>query len=348
MARQTPSHCTVNRQPTPPPPKTSSVIVAAQYQYSVSKLSINNHTRGALQSVAASVMWGATGVWIVALAMPVRDVLLYRFALSLLLAGAVVLAMRPRPSSAKTIANKNDLLAGLALFGYYALTTAAFSRANMVSVSLIVATTPAFVMGAEWLRGRRPARASVAGALLAFGGVAVLLAPAGWSPATSQNHFGEAFALGAVLSMTAFSLLGRAPDSTAAGASLWACLIGAAALFGVVVIGDAQVVVPRAEQWGLLLGLAAFSTLAAAACYANACRLCGATTAAVARLSTPLFAALFLVAVFGGELSARHFIAGALILLGAGVVVMRRAPVSVTPASPPPSPPRFVKRGRCG
>ena len=292
---------------------------------------MTGRANGALQSAAASVMWGATGVWIVLLAsLPVRDILLYRFALSLLLMGAVMLLMRPRFMAANPLANKNDIGAGVALFSYYALTTAAFSLANMVSVSLLVATTPAFVMGAEWMRGKRPARASMLGALLAFGGVVVLLAPAGFSPATAatgREHFGELLALASALSMTAFSLLGRAPDAHAMGASLWACLIGAAVLFLVAIGGGVPLAVamPDANQWLSLLGLAVFSTLAAAACYGNACRLCGATTAAVVRLSTPLFAALFLVAVFGGELSTRHFIAGALILLGASVVIMRRA-----------------------
>lgn len=290
---------------------------------------MTGRANGALQSAAASVMWGATGVWIVLLAsLSVRDILLYRFALSLLVMGAVMLLMRPRFMAANPLANKNDIGAGVALFSYYALTTAAFSLANMVSVSLLVATTPAFVMGAEWMRGKRPARASMLGALLAFAGVVVLLAPAGFSPATAaagREYFGELLALASALSMTAFSLLGRAPDSHAAGASLWACLIGAAVLLLVAIGGGAPVAMPDANQWLSLLGLAVFSTLAAAACYGNACRLCGATTAAVVRLSTPLFAALFLVAVFGGELSARHFIAGALILLGASVVIMRRA-----------------------
>ena len=297
---------------------------------------MTGRANGALQSAAASVMWGATGVWIVLLAsLTVRDILLYRFALSLLVMGAVMLLIRPRfmaanntaNAAANPLANKNDIGAGVALFSYYALTTAAFSLANMVSVSLLVATTPAFVMGAEWMRGKRPARASMLGALLAFGGVAVLLAPAGFSPATAatgREHLGELLALASALSMTAFSLLGRAPDAHAAGASLWACLIGAAVLLLVAIGGGAPVAMPDANQWLSLLGLAVFSTLAAAACYGNACRLCGATTAAVVRLSTPLFAALFLVAVFGGELSTRHFIAGALILLGASVVVMRR------------------------
>jgi len=290
---------------------------------------VTGRANGALQSAAASVMWGATGVWIVLLAsLSVRDILLYRFALSLLVMGAVMLLMRPRFMAANPLANKNDIGAGVALFSYYALTTAAFSLANMVSVSLLVATTPAFVMGAEWMRGKRPARASMLGALLAFAGVVVLLAPAGFSPATAaagREYFGELLALASALSMTAFSLLGRAPDSHAAGASLWACLIGAAVLLLVAIGGGAPVAMPDANQWLSLLGLAVFSTLAAAACYGNACRLCGATTAAVVRLSTPLFAALFLVAVFGGELSTRHFIAGALILLGASVVIMRRA-----------------------
>ncbi|MDD9855626.1 MAG: DMT family transporter, partial [Gammaproteobacteria bacterium] len=232
--------------------------------------------------------------------------------------------------AANPLANKNDIGAGVALFSYYALTTAAFSLANMVSVSLLVATTPAFVMGAEWMRGKRPARASMLGALLAFAGVVVLLAPAGFSPATAaagREYFGQLLALASALSMTAFSLFGRAPDAHAAGASLWACLIGAAVLLLVAIAGGVPLAVamPDTNQWLSLLGLAVFSTLAAAACYGNACRLCGATTAAVVRLSTPLFAALFLVAVFGGELSTRHFIAGALILLGASVVIMRRA-----------------------
>jgi len=264
---------------------------------------VTGRANGALQSAAAGVMWGATGVWIVQIAMPVRDVLLFRFALSLLVAVAVMLSMRPRLMAANKIANKNHMAGGVALFCYYALTTAAFSLADMVSVSLIVATTPAFVMGAEWWRGKRPARASVTGALLAFGGVAVLLAPAGFSPATAatgREHFGEILALASVLSMTAFSLVGRAPDAHAVGASLWACLIGTAALLLVVVAGGVPVAVamPDTNQWLSLLGLAAFSTVAAAACYGNACRLCGATTAAVVRLSTPLFAALFLVVVF--------------------------------------------------
>ena len=275
---------------------------------------------GVFQSVIASVMWGGTGIWIVFLSdLPLPHILLFRFALSLLVVSCIMLVLA-RPLSA----TKGDLAGGVALFFYYAFATGAFALANIVSVSLIVSTTPAFVMAAEWAQGRKPAPGEIIGALIAFCGVAVLMAGApvsGWETG-NRELLGEALALGAALAMTAFSLTGRTLDSNAASATFWACLLGSVALLMLAAATPAALSPPSPQQWFHLSGLAAFSTVIAAVCYRNACRLSGATTAAVVRLSTPLFAALFVVVIFGHGLTLRHLLAGVLALLGACLVIV--------------------------
>ncbi len=269
-------------------------------------------------------MWGATGVWIAHLSdMPLGIILLFRFLLSLFIVSFILLAMA-RPIATTT----SEMAGGVALFFYYVLTTGAFLFANMVSVSLIVSTTPAVVMVAECVKGNQPTRREMFGGVMAFCGVVVLVAGskvAGFERDDGE-WLGQLCALGAVLAMTAFSLTGRAVDSHAISTSFWSYLLGTVALLIWLIgasITEVAWVMPSGTQWFWLLGLAVFSTVIAAVCYKNACRLCGATTAAVIRLSTPLFAALFLVTLFGQDVSLRHLIAGVLVLLGAYLVITR-------------------------
>lgn len=265
---------------------------------------------GLALALLASVQWGATGVWVALLRdLPTGTTLVFRFLSAALL--LTVLLFLTRGFRAPSVA---ALRAGALLAAYYVLATVAFYLSNVVSVSLLVATSPFFVLVLRALRRERVAPREGLGGVLAFIGVAVviLLGGHGGGPGHAEP-MGDLCALGAAVTMALYSVAGTRLHGQGSSVVLIACLLG---LLVCVPFATPAQAVPDARQWGLFLGLAAFSTLAPGYLYPLACQRITPTTATTVRLSTPFFTALFAGLVLDQTLTAGQWLAAPLIVLG--------------------------------
>ncbi len=118
------------------------------------------------------------------------------------------------------------------LFGFHALYFAALRLAPPAQASLVSSLWPLFlVVGADILARGRPAAGTIAGGLVAFGGIAVLAAPG--AGISAGDLPGLACALGAALAWAAYSLASRAlgdvPTDSVTGSCLGTALLAAAA-----------------------------------------------------------------------------------------------------------------------
>ncbi|MCH2557684.1 MAG: DMT family transporter [Alcanivorax sp.] len=271
--------------------------------------------KGTALALLASAQWGATGVWVALLRdLPTGTTLVFRFLTATLLLTVVLALARAfrRPSRAA-------LEGGVLLAAYYVLATVGFYLSDVVTVSLLVATSPFFVMLLRLLRREGLHGREVIGGLLAFAGVAVvmLLGEAGES---QGNLAGDLCGLGAALVMALYSRAGDRLRGQGWNVVWIACTLG---LLVSVPFADPTGTAPDAGQWGLFLGLAAFSTLAPGYLYPLACQHINATSATVVRLSTPFFTALFALLVLGSALGVQHLLGAPLVLLGVYLTLPR-------------------------
>lgn len=128
-------------------------------------------TRGTLYALLASAQWGATGIWVALLRdLPTGTTLVFRFLTATLLLAALLTLTRgfQRP-------NQRTLYGGVLLAAYYILATVGFYLSDVVSVSLLVSTSPFFVMLLRLLRRQPVAGREALGGVLAFAGLAVVL-----------------------------------------------------------------------------------------------------------------------------------------------------------------------------
>lgn len=267
-------------------------------------------SQGVLFALLASVQWGATGIWVALLRdLPTATTLVFRFLSAALLLTLLLFVSRGfrRPS-------RHAGVAGALLAGYYILATVAFYLSNVVSVSLLVATSPFFVMLLRTLRRERVPGREILGGLLAFAGVAVVILM-GAHPVTAgrTDLVGDLCALGAAVTMAFYSLTGTRLQGQGWSVVLIGCLLG---LLICVPFASPAEAVPDGHQWLLFLGLAAFSTLAPGYLYPLACQRISPTAATTVRLSTPFFAALFAWLILGQALGLNHLLGAPLVLTG--------------------------------
>lgn len=276
----------------------------------------NTH-KGTALALLASAQWGATGIWVALLRdLPTATTLVFRFLTATLLLTVLLAALRGfrRP-------NRSALEGGVLLAAYYVLATVGFYLSDPVSVSLLVSTSPFFVMLLRMLRREGLAGRELLGGLLAFAGVAVVLLLG--APASGEDHLaGNLCGLGAALVMALYSRAGDRLRGQGWNVVWIACALG---LLVSAPFANPGAAVPDARQWGLFLGLAAFSTLAPGYLYPLACQHINATSATVVRLSTPFFTALFAFMVLGDALGMRHVLGAPLLLLGVYLTLPRPA-----------------------
>lgn len=256
--------------------------------------------------------------------MALENILLYRFALSLL-----CIVIMSAIFSQSLFLTKIDLIGGAALCCYYCLATTAFALSSMIDVAFIVSTTPLFVMTVQWLRGSPPTPSQVVGAVLAsIGTVLVISGAYEQSNKLPGNHslFGLLCALGAALTMSGVTLISTSKQANAISVNFWAFLFGALASTVLVISNNTlfsrSLFFPSHQQWLVLTGMALLSTLTAGMVYKQACQLSGSTTAAIIRLSTPLFAALLSWVFLGQGMSLLHGIGAPFVLAGIYLVVI--------------------------
>ena len=272
--------------------------------------------KGTALALLASAQWGATGIWVALLRdLPTGTTLVFRFLTATLLLTVLLAALRGfrRP-------NRAALEGGVLLAAYYVLATVGFYLSDVVTVSLLVATSPFFVMLLRLLRREGLHGREVLGGLLAFAGVAMVLLLGG--PASAESHLvGDLCGLGAALVMALYSRAGDRLRGQGWNVVWIACALG---LLVSVPFADPMASVPDGGQWALFLGLAAFSTLAPGYLYPLACQHISATSATVVRLSTPFFTALFALLVLGSALGVQHLLGAPLVLVGVYLTLPRR------------------------
>jgi DME family drug/metabolite transporter len=212
---------------------------------------------------------------------------------------------------------------------YYILATEAFARAPVVEVTLVIGSAPVIAVGLERLRGARPVRQQLIGAIVAVVGLVLFLRPrAGVGPdrllgylfASSAAAASAAYAVG----LRARALSNRPVDALAL--TVAACAVGAVASF--VLLGREipasmlAITAPMKLIYLVLLGVV--STAVPTLAFGIASLRLPAVLTTSFGLTTPLFAALF-AGWFLTEWPLPSAIPGALIAI-AGLGLVLRAP----------------------
>jgi drug/metabolite transporter (DMT)-like permease len=179
---------------------------------------------------------------------------------------------------------------------YYLFATEAFARASAVEVTLLVGSSPVIVVGLERLRGIRPVRQQLIGALVAVLGLLLFLRPS--NRISSERALGYVLALCAAAASATYAvgLRRRAQSQRPLDPlvlTVQACVMGSAASF--MMLGRNIKTVswpsPTESVYLVLLGVVCTAVPTLAFGVASA-RLPSVVTTSLG-LMTPLFAALF-------------------------------------------------------
>lgn len=182
------------------------------------------------------------------------------------------------------------------------------------------ATTPLLTLVFAFfvLRDERPTPGRVAGLLVGFAGVLVVLAP--WEGLGSGSLLGSLACLGAATCYGAGfpymrrHLAGRA--ETAVQISAAQISIGALILLPFTVLGSSGGASPGLDSLGSILALGCLGTGVAYVLNFNVVRLAGAQTASTVTYIVPIFAVVFGVALLSEPLTWHEPVGGLLILAG--------------------------------
>lgn len=197
------------------------------------------------------------------------------------------------------------------------------TEVSSLLAGLLNATTPLLTLlfSLIVLPGERPTRERVAGLLVGFLGVLVVLGP--WEGLGRGSLLGALACLGAACCYgTGFPymrrhLAGRAESAVAISALQIS--IGVVLLAPFTLLGSLPGDVPGVDAWGSILALGALGTGVAYILNLNVIRLAGHQTASTVTYVVPVFAVLFGVTLLGESLSWHEPAGGFLILLGVGL-----------------------------
>ncbi|MCP4898223.1 MAG: DMT family transporter [bacterium] len=277
------------------------------------------HTRTALLTCTALVAFAANSI-LCRLALRSASIDPAAFTLVRLASGAVVLWLMLSFGSA-SVAKRGwqGWQSAVALFGYAAAFSFAYVSldAGVGALILFAAVQSTMIVGGFWA-GERPHARQWIGLSLAMSGLAWLVLPGTAAP----NSTGACLMALAGVAWGFYSLIGRGtshPVADNAGNFLRSTVFAvalAAVLYGQIHLSPAGIL------WAVLSGAIA-SGIGYAVWYA-AVRGLTATTAAVVQLTVPVLAAVAGVLVLSEPLTPRLVIAGAVILGGVGIALVRR------------------------
>jgi len=194
-----------------------------------------------------------------------------------------------------------------------------------------------------WLRrGQRPRRLTVAGAVLALGGLALVLEV---FAGARLDPVGVLWGLGAAVGLAVYFVMSAGEEDPLpplvvawGGLTVGTVVLAAAGLVGVVpmrVATDDVTLFGHRVSWLVpLLGLALVAAAVAYVAGILAARLLGATVASFLGLTEVLFAVVFAWVLLGQSLGAAQLLGGALVL---GGIVLVRLDAATAPV-PPPTP----------
>jgi drug/metabolite transporter, DME family len=297
-------------------------------------------TKRSALAVAAmtSITWGFTGIFVRLLpGLSPLTITAGRLVIGLAAVLPLVLMFRETRSSLKAaLVHPVAYVLALLLAGYYLLATAAFQLAPVAEAALLISTPPLFVLALRWAQGKLPAPSEIGGALLAIGGMALILVPKmSFSGAASMHPahhlYGHLCALGAA-ALAAFyastyrvlAEQGRAPE--ASGVSVLTFAIGAVALILMLALAPTPTGLSRLTGTTVLvlLGLGVLSTAVPTFGFALASKRLPAIVTATISLFVPLFSGLFAYLILGETISL-WFVLGCLLVLGGVAMIIRQS-----------------------
>jgi drug/metabolite transporter (DMT)-like permease len=234
------------------------------------------------------------------------------------------------------------VLGGLMLVGGNGGVTWAQQFVPSGITALIVATVPMWMTLLDWLRprGRRPPGQVLAGLLLGFGGIALLIGPGRLGGTDRIESAGAAVLLGAALSWAAGSLLARhlkVASSLLLATALQSIAGGALLLVLAWPAGHWARLDVHAVSWKSLGALLYLATFGSAVGFSSYLWLLRVTTAA--RVSTYAYVnplvALALGWLAGGEnVGGRSLAAAGVIIAAVALIVSHREKAAVAEGSP--------------
>jgi drug/metabolite transporter, DME family len=279
--------------------------------------------RGLIAAFAAAAAWAFSGIFVRVLSsLSVWEITGWRLVIAFVGMLPVLLVAGVRSQLARALAaGLSWVLAGL-MFAYYLTGVAAFSKAPVADVVLLINTTPLFVIAVNAVRGTAASRGELTGALTAFAGVVIIVLPnlEFHGTTAAQTLVGDAFAVLAALLRASYAMLYRAaeqrhqaPDVSAVSLMTFAS--------GIVVVAIGASGFPSAgADWVnlLLLGLACTALPTWANAYA-ARRLPPIVTTTVGLL-TPVVAACLAAAILGELPTVWVIVGGILVLIGLAIL----------------------------
>jgi drug/metabolite transporter (DMT)-like permease len=291
-----------------------------------------SRTSVALAFAAIYVIWGSTYL---AIRYAIESIPPFLMAgTRFLIAGGVLylwsrITSRERPSRAAWVATA---VTGILMLGVgNGAVTWSEQRIPSGLAALLVASVALWMVLLEFLRknGTRPTMLSIAGLLIGFGGVALLVGPAALSDTRDLDVLASLVLIGASLSWAAGSVYSRVlprPGSAALGSAMQ-MLAGGLALF---IVGLSSGELGRLDLSGvttrsvLSLGyLIVFGSLVGFTAYAWLLRKCSPAAVATYAYVNPIVAML-LGWLIGGELFGMRMIIAAAVILS-GVALINRA-----------------------
>ncbi len=279
-----------------------------------------------------SLTWGLTGVFVRLLPpIPPLTITAGRLAIALATALPLLFVFRDTRGVFKSaLVRASSYVLALLLAGYYLLATAAFQLATVAEVALFLSTPPLFVLAFRRLRGEPSSRAELSGALLAVGGIAVILSPRlSLAAGVSLGHLlgdclaicAAALAAGYAFSFRMLAEKGRAPDS--GGVSVLTFALGSA------VLGTVAMLLPvpsglsglGSRELLLFLCLGLVSTAVPSLGFAVASKRLPALVTSTISLFIPLFSGVFAFWNLGEGLSVSFLLGSVLVLLGVALII---------------------------
>jgi drug/metabolite transporter (DMT)-like permease len=286
----------------------------------------NDKTRGWVALLIVWVVWGSTylGIRVAIESMPPLVMAGSRFVIAGLILFPVALR-GARPTRAQWL---GCALTGTLLLGGNGALSLAERTVPTGLASLLIATVPLWLLGADAILNRtRLSWMQAGGLLVRLAGVALLSGSMGGSVSLTGIVIclcaAVAWALGTVLSRRV-----PMPGNPALGAAMQMLTAGVVLLVAAAVSGEAESFHPGAvtgRSWLAFAYLIGFGSLIGFSAFVLAVRLLPTTTVATYAYVNPVIAVLLGVTLLGEHLSPVMVVGGALIVSAVGLVVVRPA-----------------------
>jgi len=285
-----------------------------------------------LVAALTSLSWGLTGIF-VRLLPPISPILIAagRLFIALLVVLPIILLLQNRQYGLAIVYRRPIayLLASF-LVAYYALATVAFQLAPVAEVALLLSTPPLFVLALRCLFGQKPALFELSGALLALGGMVIIMLPklALGGHLSIQQIIGDLTALGAALMTALYAFVfkqlsekGKAPE--ASGVALLTFTLGSVVLTLMVAASTnaANFALLDARAVYLFIGLGVICTAIPTFGFALASKRLPAIITASISLFIPLFAGIFAYLLLAEKLSTNFYLGSLLVIAGVIMII---------------------------